>query len=526
MSAATSNPTPSPWPLYRALVVVACAPVLPQILGSIFNIWYNATVIGPLLNTPLLRERFTETVVVFNIVVYPIAVGAWIWIVCSLFPAMWAVWSGAATVDSSRLDRARRWVINLPWIGAALAGICWLVGIPIFLGALIATGDPIKSELYVHLPISFLVSTLISITHSFFLIEMCSHRLLLPVLFRNTDAHAISGTWKLTLRGRGLLWVLSAAICPISSLLLLSFAPVNPSMNPQWFALFVGSVGIAFGLCTALMIGRLVGEPIDLLSGAVRDVAAGKFDIQMVHQRPDEFGLLISEFNRMIRELREKENLRETFGFHVGRRAAEQILAHDPGLSGALETITVMFCDIRNFTPRCARQTPERTVRLLNDFFGVMVRIVEENNGGMINQFTGDGFMAFFGAYGNPAQHAEAALKAGNDMLTALKDFNATMREQEPDFEPLAIGIGLHTGPAVVGTVGSPRRMTFTAIGSTVNVAARVESLTKLLGHPLILTRATRDALAQPPPLLELPAQQVKGVEHPLAVFAPQQLQL
>ena len=522
MSAATSNPALSPGPLCRALVIVACAPVLPQILGSIFNIWYNATVIGPMLNTPLLRERFTETVIVFNLVVYPLAVGAWIWIVSSLFPAMWAVWSGEVTIDSSRLDRARRRVINLPWIGAGLAGACWVLGIPIFLVSLVATGDPIKGELFVHLPISFLVSTLISITHSFFLIEMFSHRLLLPVLFRNTAAHSVPGTWKLTLRGRGLLWVLSAAICPISSLLLLSFAPANPSTNPQWFALFVGSVGIAFGLCTALMIGRLVGEPIDLLSGAVRDVAAGKFDIQMDLQRPDEFGLLITEFNRMIRELREKETLRETFGFHVGRKAAERILAHDPGLSGAQETITVMFCDIRNFTPRCARQTPERTVSLLNAFFGVMVRIVEETNGGMINQFTGDGFMAFFGAYGNPAQHADAALKAGQDMLAALKDFNAGMQAQEADFEPLAIGIGLHTGPAVVGTVGSPRRMTFTAIGSTVNVAARVESLTKLLGHPLLLTRATHDTLAQPPPFVELPAQQVKGVKHPVAIFAPQ----
>jgi adenylate cyclase len=411
-------------------------------------------------------------------------------------------------------------VINLPWWGALLAGISWLLCIPVFLGSLMATGDSMNRALFIHFPISFLVSALISLTHSFFLIEMLSHRLLLPVLFRNSPAHDVPGTWKLTLRGRGLLWVVSAAICPISSLLLLSFAPANPTMNPQWFALFVGSIGIAFGLCTALMMGRLVGEPIDLLSSAVRDVAAGRFDTQISLQRPDEFGLLFSELNRMIRELRAKEQLRETFGLHVGHQAAERILARDPGLSGTEEIITVMFCDIRNFTSRCASQPPERTVRLLNAFLGVMVRIVEEIHGGMINKFTGDGFMAIFGDYGSSAQHADAALTAGRDMLIALKDFNAGM--QEPDFEPLAIGLGLHTGPAIVGSIGSPKRMEFTAIGSTVNVAARVESLTKSLGQPLLITQATRDALAELPPLLELPAQQVKGVDQPLKVFAPE----
>jgi len=515
----TNRPSASSWPLYRALIPVACAPILPQILGSVFNIWYNVAVIGPLLNTAQLKERFTATVIVFNCAVYPVAIGLWLWLICSLLPGMREARARPAETDSPLLDRARRRVINLPWWGALLAGVSWLLCIPVFLGALMATGDPLDPTLFIHFPISFIVSALISLTHSFFLIEMLSHRLLLPILFRNSPAHEVPGTWKLTLRGRGLLWVISAAICPISSLLLLSFAPKNPTMDPRWFALFVGSVGIAFGICTALMIGRLVGEPIDLLSNAVRDVAAGRFDTQMSLQRPDEFGLLISEFNRMIRELRGKEQLRETFGLHVGAQTAERILAHDPGLSGTEEVITVMFCDIRNYTARCARQAPERTVGLLNTFFGLMVQVVEENNGGMINQFTGDGFMALFGAYGSPVHHADAALKAGRDMLAALKDFNAGV--QEADFEPLAIGIGIHTGSAIVGSVGSPKRMTFTAVGSPVNIAARVEALTKVVGRPFVLTEATRAALTAPPPLEALPSHTVKGVEEPLAIFAP-----
>ncbi len=511
--------TSAPWPPHRALALVACAPVLPQILGSIFNIWYNTVVIGPLLNTEALRERFMATVIAYNIFVYPLGVGLWIWLVASLLPAMREMLSPMAVTDSQFIQKARRRVINLPWWGGLLAGVFWLLCIPVFLGALVATGDPIKPSLFVHLPISFMVSALISITHSFFLIELVSHRLVLPVLFHNSPAHTVPGTLKLSLRGRGVLWIVSAAICPISSLLLLSFAPRNPGMDPQWFALFVGSVGIAFGICTALMVGRLVGEPIDMLSNAARNVAAGQLDTHVLLHRPDEFGLLISEFNHMIRELREKKQLRETFGLHVGSKAAERILARDPGLGGARETLTVMFCDIRDYTSRCANQPPESTVNLLNAFFEIMVQIVEETHGGMINQLTGDGFMALFGAYGSPPRHADAALKAGLDMLAALKEINDDM--QASGVEPLAIGIGLHTGPAVVGSVGSPKRMTFTAIGNTVNIASRVEGQTKPLGHPLVLTEATRLALVNPPPLIELPAQQIRGVDHPIALFAP-----
>src|SRR5882762_9454400 len=207
----------------RALVLVACTPILPQILGSIFNIWYNLVVIGPLLNTEPLKQRFGLTVILFNAIVYPLAMGCWIWLVTSLSPALRQAVSPDAAAASPLLDQARRRVINLPWWGALLAGISWLLCIPVFLLALMATGDPLDPALFIHLPVSFLVSALISTTHSFFLIELISHRLLLPILFRNSQAHAVPGTWKVTVRGRGLLWVVSAGICPIGSLLLLSF---------------------------------------------------------------------------------------------------------------------------------------------------------------------------------------------------------------------------------------------------------------------------------------------------------------
>ena len=285
-------------------------------------------------------------------------------------------------------------------------------------------------------------------------------------------------------------------------------------MTP-WFAAFVGTVGIAFGLATAILISRLVSEPIEHLRIAAQAVAEGRLDVEVPLRRADEFGLLIGEFNHMIVELREKERLRRTFGLHVGRQAAEQILSRDPGLGGTEEEVTVMFVDIRGFTAHSAGRAPQEVVAGLNAFLGVMVHVVESDHTGMINKFLGDGFMALFGVGGAPG-HADEALRAARAMQAALVTLNRDSTEQ------LEIGIGLHSGPVVVGSIGSPERLEYTAIGSTVNLASRVESLTKQLGEPLLLTAATRALLPEPIPLRDLGPHPVRGMSAPVSLFAPE----
>jgi len=104
----------------------------------------------------------------------------------------------------------------------------------------------------------------------------------------------------------------------------------SSATNTEWFAVFVGVIGITFGIFTALMMSWLVAKPIDQLRAAADAVSRGKFDVNLGVARADEFGRLLGEFDNMVRELRDKEKLRQTFGLHVGKRAAEQILAHDP----------------------------------------------------------------------------------------------------------------------------------------------------------------------------------------------------
>jgi len=498
------------------LLVTALAPLIPHVVGSAFNIWYNMTVINPLLEAAGLKQRFIQTVIVWNLVAYPAAVAIWLWLILSLRPAFEQLQRGE-NIAADELDRVRRRLVHLPWSGAAISGAAWLMGAIVFLLSLSMAGRAMSAQLFWHLPISFGISGFIATTQGFFLIELVSHWGLFPLFFQDARPDRLKGIRPISLRTRGFMWAVSASICPIGSLLLLLFAPPSPGTNPQSFGLFVAVIGAAFALFSALLIGRSVAEPVDELRQAAQAVTEGRLDVQVPLRRADEFGALIGEFNRMVTELREKERLRQTFGAHVGRKAAEEILTRDPGLGGTEQEITVMFVDIRSFTARSAHLSPTKAVGLLNGVLRAMVEVVEGEHGGMINKFLGDGFMALFGIGSDSRNHADKALAAARSIQRTMERLNAQRAARGED--PIQIGIGINTGPAIVGSIGSPERMEFTVIGNTVNVASRIEALNKTLGTSLLLSKETRDALRQLPTLRALPQQPVKGVEQLVEVF-------
>jgi adenylate cyclase len=506
----------------HGLLLTALAPLIPQILGSAFNIWYNATVIEPML-TPALRQRFFDTVIAYNALVYPIGIYLWLKRIFAFRRLVHRLQAdiGDHTPPLQELTQARRRLIHLPWFAAAICGFAWFLCIPVFIGALLQVQNPLDPRLLWHLPISFCVSGFIAVTHSFFLVELASQWGLFPLFFCEERADRTPNIFTLSLRGRGIVWAISASICPIASLVLLLLAPRSTTMNQVWPAVFVGVIGIAFGILTALMMSRLVAKPIDQLRSAADAVSHGNLSVDLGRagaRRADEFGRLLCEFDQMVRELRDKEKLRQAFGLHVGRRAAERILARDPGLSGVEEEITVMFVDMRSWTARASAAPPAEIVEIMNDFFRVSVRAVEEEHHGMVNKYLGDGLMAIFGAGDSDSNHARDAVSAGREILRAVNELNKELSAQGR--APIQIGIGIHSGSAIVGSVGSPQRLEFTAIGNTVNVASRIQALTKTLGKPLLVTAAVRDRSDDSFVFEELPSQEVREIEGRLMIFA------
>ena len=216
-------------------------------------------------------------------------------------------------------------------------------------------------------------------------------------------------------------------------------------------------------------------------------------------------------------KLRERMRLRRSFSGYVSPQIMEEILEGRlmHGLGGGRVRICVMFSDIRGFTTRSEAMSPEGVIKLLNRYFEEMTAAIH-GSGGTIDKFMGDGIMAFFNApkpLGNPCKQAFAAAR---DMLERLTALNRVLAAEGT--EPITIGVGLHVGDAIVGHVGSKTRHEYTAIGDVVNVASRLEGLTKDVGYPLVCTREVVDAIDDKSGFVLLGPKPVKG-HTPVEVF-------
>jgi class 3 adenylate cyclase len=222
--------------------------------------------------------------------------------------------------------------------------------------------------------------------------------------------------------------------------------------------------------------------------------------------------VLAASFNRMQAGLAERRRLHAAFGTYVDPALAARLLDQgDDVFTGERREVTVMFIDIRDFTPYAEANTAEDTVARLNALFEIVVPAVVEA-GGHVNKFLGDGALAVFGAPNDLPDHADAALRAALliDRLVA-----------ERFGEELRIGIGINTGVVIAGTIGGGGKLEFTLIGDTVNVAARVEQLTKTTGDTILLTQECFDALGSPPPgLIDRGSHALKGKSAPVQVFS------
>lgn len=498
----------------HGLLLVCVSPLVANIIGSIFNILYNQQQIEPMLSEAQ-QARFAACWQVFNLVIYPVAIFGYILPLLWLRPKHRALLQNEP-VEPDVLKRAQRYVVNLPWWFLAVTAFGWLTCIPVFPAALKAVTGELSSDVTFHLVVSFLIASSIAMTQTFFAVEMASQKALFPVFFRRDNPALVPGGMPLNLKTRALMLYISTVVSPIISLLLLSIAP-HEKDDYLRFAFAVAGVTFVFGLVIFWMWGRLVELPVRELRKAAMRVADEDFDVRVNLMRADDYGPLIERFNLMVEGLREREHLQETFGRHVGREAAEQILKQDEGLVGSEQIITVMFVDVRNFTAHSSQHSPEEVVAVLNIFFREAVDKVE-SHGGMVNKFLGDGFMALFGIGASAENHAQQAIEAGKSLLCCLEDTANELKQA--GWPGLKIGIGINTGPAIVGSIGSPKRQEYTAIGDTVNVAARVEALTKTLDRLLLITDATRKHLAEPYELEAMPPQPVKGKEQLLEVYS------
>lgn len=201
----------------------------------------------------------------------------------------------------------------------------------------------------------------------------------------------------------------------------------------------------------------------------------------------------------------------------VSPDVASRVLAGrlEPGQSER-RYVTVLFCDLRDFTALCERRRAEDALDVLNAFYERACVIIRAH-GGHVNKFLGDGLLAIFGAPERHSHHARAALDAARQLVRASDE----LRREGGVWADLQVGIGLDTGDVVTGALGSPERLEYTAIGATVNRAARLQALSTSTGRGIVLSARTATELDDPDQLLPLGEAKIKGVDRPIRIYTP-----
>ncbi|NUM80566.1 HAMP domain-containing protein [bacterium] len=280
---------------------------------------------------------------------------------------------------------------------------------------------------------------------------------------------------------------------------------------------FIGIGGGVLALLIGFTIINGVTKPVRRLVDATHEIANGNLNFEIQVKTRDELGQLSMSFNEMTKGLKDKERVENLFGKYLSPDVAKKVLAEqsiDGILKGERAKLSVMFTDIRGFTPMSRGMDPQELINLLNSHFDEMIDIIDRY-GGTLDKFIGDAIMAFYGAPVHYEDFFMRAINAAVQMQRASEKFNFQRKLEGKD--PIHVGIGINTGDVVVGNIGSNKRLEYTVIGETVNIANRLCSVAKK--GQIIISQSTYDLL--PNKSIASPIEQVmlKGVSEQVTVY-------
>jgi adenylate cyclase len=296
-------------------------------------------------------------------------------------------------------------------------------------------------------------------------------------------------------------------------------AELLPARKLEQTILFISLAALVAASLAALAAARGVSQPVQALAAHTRKVAAGDYTARIELAREDELGQLAAAFNQMTAGLAERDRVRNLLGKVVSPEIATQLLQSDLKLGGEEREVTILFSDLRDFTSLSEKLPPTEVLALLNRYLDRMSSIIERH-GGVVDKYIGDAIMALFGAPVPLPDAPARAVAAAREMAQALVQLNAELQaEGRP---ALAFGVGINTGRVVAGNMGSQNRLNYTVVGDGVNLAARLEALTKdpAYGTPIIVSEATLAAINPRPAARELGEVRVKGRTGSVHIFA------
>ena len=377
--------------------------------------------------------------------------------------------------------KQRRQLLRLPKRLAFNSFLLWMLAVPVM-------GVPTLFDVSVEFGVEVMTSTALAGLTSAAAVFLVDERILRPAVALALDAESAPDTRSLGIGPRMLMtWLLCSGV----PLIMIALIPIGRDVDdPDDLVLptlFVVGVAFAVGLVATKLATAAVTRPVRSMRRAVDRVRDGDLDVSVAVDDGSELGRLQAGFNAMVAGLREREQLHDLFGRQVGLDVARRALEQQPSLGGQTQNVSALFVDVIGSTTITERETAERVVALLNRFFEVVVRVVDDH-GGMVNKFEGDAALCVFGAPIEDRDHAARALAAARELRRSL----------DAEGGGLDAAIGVACGDAVAGYVGSESRFEYTVIGDPVNEASRLTELAKQRPSRLLASADTVDCAGEP----------------------------
>lgn len=269
---------------------------------------------------------------------------------------------------------------------------------------------------------------------------------------------------------------------------------LTPANYMKESSIFIIAIMVSILIYVLFLFSSQFSKPIEVLEDATKKVSEGNLDIKVSNniKTRDEVKSLAIAFDAMVDGLKEREKMQNVLNKFHGSKVTEELLKKEISLGGEKKNVAILFSDIRGFTDFSEGHTSEEVVKMLNEYFEVMVGIINRH-GGIVDKFIGDAIMAVWGIPHETEDDCKNALRACLDMRVELSELNQNRIER--GLVPIKIGVGLHYGEAISGQIGSHERMEFTVIGDTVNTASRIEGATKGFGVDLLVSNSVLEKL-------------------------------
>ena len=397
------------------------------------------------------------------------------------------------TAPNYLAGNARQRLLNEPFFLIAVDSGLWIIAAvlyPVIFWVYDAGSDIIQVSFFMNF-----YSGLITITVAFFVFEHVLQNKVAPIFFPEGGLYMTPRTLRIRIRTRLIALLFASNLVPFFAIINMTRGIIHAGPSPVRVieqlqsTIFINAlIFMGVGIWLTILVSVNLRRPLEEIIRVLQGVRKGQFDNKVRVTSNDEIGYTGDVINEMNEGLKERDLIKDTFGKYVAKEVRDEVLSGRIPLDGEKKEVTILFSDLRNFTSMTESNDPKLVIKIMNSYFKEMDDAIQDQ-GGLVLQFIGDEIYAVFGAPIFRSDHPSRAFRAGLEMKRRLVELNKQFEEK--GWPTLRHGIGIHTGEALAANMGSPDRMSYLLVGDAVNLASRLQSLTKKIGTELIISAAT-----------------------------------